>query len=152
MATWSSATRRGLDLGAIIRHCWEVFKAGRRTIGWSRDENTQNLAERCRWDVDPRNDSRIARQLHRTPWPMGVSRLDKRAWLEDCFDFLPELAVLHPMKHVQGKAVQREMVPGVQYRLRYGLKTLLTVNCVKALPAWLFSDEPLLWSVGFMAQ
>jgi hypothetical protein len=120
-------------------------------MGWSRDENTQNLAERWRWDVDPRDDSRIARQLHRTPWPIGVYRLDKRAWREDCFHCLPEPAALNLMNHVQGKAFQREVVPVVQSLWLYGLKTLLTVDRVHALPTWLCSAEVLLPLVSFKA-
>jgi hypothetical protein len=81
-----------------------------------------------------------------------VYRLDKRALLEDFFYFLPELAALNLMNHVQGKAVQREMVPCVQYLWLHGLKTLLTVDRVNALPTWLFSAEVRMQVVGFKAQ
>jgi hypothetical protein len=44
------------------------------------------------------------------------------------------------------------MVPIVQYVLRYGLKTLLGIESMHALPALLFSDEALMRLVGFNAQ
>jgi hypothetical protein len=53
---------------------------------------------------------------------------------------------------VQGTAVQREMVPVVQYLVLYRLKTLLGVERLHALPSWLFSDEALMRLVGFKAQ
>jgi Transposase DDE domain len=53
---------------------------------------------------------------------------------------------------VQGTAVQREMVPFVQYVLLYSLKTLLGIESMQALPALLFSDEALMRLVGFNAH
>jgi hypothetical protein len=73
----------------------------------------QNLAERLCWDVACRDESRAARPSYRKPLVNGVYRLDKGALLDDFFDFLPELAVLNLLNHVQGKAVQPEMVPFV---------------------------------------
>ena len=104
------------------------------------------------WYVDLRDDSRIAQQLHSMPLTIGVYRLDKGALLEDFFHFPPELAALNPMKHVQEKAVQREMVPFVQYCLLYGLKKLFTVDRVNALSTWLVSVEVLIQLVGLKAQ
>ena len=56
------------------------------------------------------------------------------------------------MARVQGTAIQREMVPVVQYLLLYGLKTLFGIESMNALPALLFSDEALMRLVGFNAQ
>jgi Transposase DDE domain len=53
---------------------------------------------------------------------------------------------------VHGVAIQREMVPYVQYVLLYGLKTLFGIDSMHALPALLFSDEALMQLVGFNAQ
>jgi hypothetical protein len=44
------------------------------------------------------------------------------------------------------------MVPYVQSRLLYGLKTLFGIEHMPALPAWLFSDEALIRLVGCNAQ
>src|SRR5262249_58955913 len=56
------------------------------------------------------------------------------------------------MEGVHGAAIQREMVPVVQYLLLYGLKTLFGIESMNALPALLFSDEALMRLVGFNAQ
>jgi hypothetical protein len=43
-----------------------------------------------------------------------------------------------------GTAIQREMVPYVQYVLLYGLMTLFGTERMNALPALLFSGEALM--------
>jgi hypothetical protein len=53
---------------------------------------------------------------------------------------------------VHGAAIQREMVPYVQYVLLYGLKTLFGIQSMHALPPLLFSDEAMMQLVGFNAQ
>jgi hypothetical protein len=112
----------------------------------------QNLAERWCWQVARRDDSRVARRLYRKPVVDGVSRLDEGAVLDDFFSFLHQLGVVDLLGHVQGTAVQREMVPFVQYVLLYRLKTLVGSDSMNALPALLFSDEALMRLVGFNAQ
>jgi hypothetical protein len=72
--------------------------------------------------------------------------------LDDFFHFLHELGVVDWLNDVQGTAVQRVMVPCVQYVLLYGLKTLDGVESMHALPALLFSDEALMRLVGFNAH
>jgi hypothetical protein len=52
---------------------------------------------------------------------------------------------------VQGTAVRREMVPVVQDVLLSSLKTLLGIESMQALPAWLFSDAALRRLVGVNA-
>jgi Transposase DDE domain len=60
--------------------------------------------------------------------------------------------VVDLLGHVQGTAVQREMVPFVQYVLLYSLKALFGIERMNALPLLLFSDEALMRLVGFNAQ
>jgi hypothetical protein len=81
----------------------------------------------------------------------GVYRLDEGALLDDCFHVLQELGVVDVLERVRGKAIQRAMVPFVQYLLLDGLKTLFGVESMHALPAWLLSDEALMRLVGFNA-
>jgi DDE family transposase len=64
---------------------------------------------------------------------------------------LQEVGVGDWLGEVQGTAVQREMVPFVQYVLLYSLKTLCGIESMNALPALLFSDEALMRLVGFNA-
>jgi len=116
------------------------------------DEITQNLAERWCWDVARRDDSRVARRLYRKQEVDGVYRLDEGAVLDDFFHFLQAVGVMALLEEVHGTAIQREMLPYVQYVLLYGLKTLFGIESMNALPPLLFSDEALMQLVGFNAQ
>jgi Transposase DDE domain len=116
------------------------------------DELTQNLAERVCWEVARRDDTRVARRLYRKQAVDGVYRLDEGAVLDDFFHFLQALGVMALLEEVHGVAIQRAMVPYVQYVLLYGLKTLCGIDSMNALPALLFSDEALMQLVGFNAQ
>jgi hypothetical protein len=82
----------------------------------------------------------------------GVYRLDEGAVLDEFFHFLQAIGVMSLLEEVHGTAIQREMVPDVQYVLLYGLKTLFGLESMNALPALLFSDEALMQLVGFNAQ
>src|SRR5512133_825405 len=117
----------------------------------TREGVAQNLAERWCWQAARRDDSRVARRLYRRQVVDGVYRLDEGALLDDFFYFLHQLGVVELLDDVQGTAVQREMVPGVQYVLLYSLKTLFGSESMQALPAMLFSDEALMRLVGFNA-
>jgi hypothetical protein len=72
----------------------------------------------------------------------GVYRLDEGALLDDFFHFLHELGMVDWLNDVQGTAVQRVMVPCVQYVLLYGLKTLDGVESMNALPALVVYLQP----------
>jgi hypothetical protein len=121
-------------------------------MGQTQEEVAQNLAERLCWQAARRDDSRVARRLYRKQVIDGVYRLDEGALLDDFFYFLQQLGVVDWLGDVQGTAVQREMVPFVQYLLLYSLKTLFGIESMHALPALLFSDEALMRLVGFNAQ
>jgi Transposase DDE domain len=118
----------------------------------SNDELTQNLAERLCWEVARRDDTRVARRLHRKQEVDGVYRLDEGAVLDDFFQFLRTIGVMALLEEAHGAAMQREMVPYVQYVLLYGLKTLFGIKSMNALPPLLFSDEALMQLVGFNAR
>jgi hypothetical protein len=118
----------------------------------TREAIAQNLAERLCWQAARRDDARVARRLYRKQVVEGVYRLDEGALLDDFFHFLHELGVVDWLNAIQGTAVQRVMVPCVQYVLLYGLKTLYGVESMNALPALLFSDEALMRLVGFNAH
>jgi Transposase DDE domain len=118
----------------------------------TRAEIEQNLAERLCWQAARRDDARVARRLYRKQVVDGVYQLDAGALLDDFFYFLQELGVGDWLGEVQGTAVQREMVPFVQYVLLYSLKTLFGIESMHALPALLFSDEALMRLVGFNAH
>jgi hypothetical protein len=117
----------------------------------TREAIAQKLAERLCWQAARRDDARVARRLYRQQVVDGVYRRDEGAWLDDFFDFLPKLGVVDLRGHVQGTAVQREMVPIVQDLLRYSLKTRFGMESLQALPALRFSDEALMRLVGCKA-
>ena len=62
------------------------------------------------------------------------------------------IGVMSLLEEAHGAAIQREMLPFVQYVLLYGLKTLFGIESINALPSLLFSDEALMQLVGFNAQ
>jgi Transposase DDE domain len=121
-------------------------------MGQTPDESTQNLAERLCWESARRDDSRVARRLYRKQLVDGVYRLDQGALLDDFFHFLQAIGVMALREEVQGAAIQRAMLPFVPYVLLYGMKTLLGIQSINALPRLLFSDEALMQLVGFNAQ
>jgi hypothetical protein len=116
------------------------------------DEITQNVAERLCGEVARRDDSRVARRLYRKQLVDGVYRLDEGAVLDDFFHFLRSSGVMALLEQVHGTAIPREMVPYVQYILRYGLKTWFGLQSMNALPPLLCSDEAVMQLVGCNAQ
>jgi hypothetical protein len=121
-------------------------------MGQTPDEITQSLAERLCWEIARRDDWRVARRLYRKQLVDGVYRLDEGAWLDDFFHFLQAIGVMSLLEESHGAAIQREMLPFVQYVLLYGLKTWFGIESIHALPRLLFSDEALMQLVGFNAQ
>jgi hypothetical protein len=118
----------------------------------TREAITQNLAERWCWQAARRDDVRVARRLYRKHMVDGVYRRDEGALLDDFFSVVRQLGVLNLREGVQGKALQREMVPVVPYLLLDGLNTLCGIERMHALPALLCSDDALRPLVGCNAQ
>ena len=118
----------------------------------TREAIAQNLAERWCWQVARRDDTRVARRLYRKQLVDGVYRLDEGALLDDFLHCLQATEVMAMLEQVHGTAIQRVMIPCVQYLLLYGLKTLVGIESMHALPVLLFSDEALMQLVGFNAQ
>jgi hypothetical protein len=79
----------------------------------TRDEITQNLAERMCWEVARRDDRRIARRLYRKQVVDGVYRLDEGAVLDDFFHFWQSLGVMALLEQASGAGIHRAMVPFV---------------------------------------
>jgi hypothetical protein len=118
----------------------------------TKEEISQNLAERWCWEVARRDDARVARRLYRQQVVDGVYRLDEGAVLDDFLHFLDALGVMRLLADIHGTAIPRELGPFVQYVLLYGLKPLFGSERIKALPPLLFSDEALMPLMGFNAQ
>jgi hypothetical protein len=64
---------------------------------------------------------------------------------------LRALGVMDLLADVHGTAIQRKMVPFVEYILLFGLKTLFGIESINALPSLLCSDEALMPLVGVIA-
>jgi hypothetical protein len=88
----------------------------------------------------------------RKPLGDGVYRRDEGALLDDFFHVLDQVGVMALLAEGDGVAIQREMVPFGHYVVRYGLKIVCGIERIKALPAWLCSDEALMPLVGCNAQ
>ena len=81
----------------------------------TRDEIRQILVERMCGEVARRDERRVARRLDRKQVIDGVYRLDEGALLDDFFHYLEDVGVMALLAEVHGTAMQREMVPFVQY-------------------------------------
>src|SRR5262249_14801213 len=109
----------------------------------SKEDVTTNLVERLDWRVSRRDGSRIARRVWEEQAVDAISSLEEGAILDEFIHFLDEVGVLPRWQALQGDGIQREMVDFFQYVMLYGMKTLLAIEAMNALPALLFSDEGL---------
>jgi hypothetical protein len=120
-------------------------------MGQTREDSTANLAARWGWEVARRDDVRVARRLCRKHVIDGVYRLDEGALLDDFCPLLEAVGVRPWLSDSHGPAVPRERVPVGPYVLLSGLKPLLGIERLPALPPVLFSEEALRRLVGFNA-
>ena len=113
---------------------------------------TTNLVERLDWRFARRDESRIARRLWKKPPMDAIYSLEEGAILDEFVHFLDEVGVLSRWPALQGEDIQREMVDFFQYVMLYGMKTLLGIEAMNALPALLFSDEAAMRLAGVNAM
>lgn len=118
----------------------------------SKDELKANLVERLEWRFARRDESRIARRLWQKQGVDAIYSLDEGALLDEFVHFLDEVGVLGLWQQVQGEGIQRGMVDFFQYVLLYGMKTLVGIDSMNALPELLFSDEAAMRLAGFNAH
>jgi hypothetical protein len=117
----------------------------------SKADVTTNLVERLDWRFARRDDSRIARRLWKKQVVEAIYSLEEGAILDAFVHFLDEIGVVPRWQALQGDGIKREMVDFFQYVLLYGMKTLLGIEAMNALPALLFSDEAAMRLAGFNA-
>jgi hypothetical protein len=118
----------------------------------NKEEITTNLVERLDWRFARRDESRIARRLWKKQPVDAISSLEEGAILDEFVHFLDEIGVLSRWQALQGEDIQREMVDFFQYVMLYGMKTLLGIEAMNALPDLLFSDEAAMRLAGFNAM
>jgi hypothetical protein len=81
----------------------------------------------------------------------GDLQLEEGAILDAFVPFLDEIGVVPRWQALQGDGIKREMVDFFQYVMLYGMKTLLGIEAMNALPALLVSDEAAMRLAGFNA-
>jgi hypothetical protein len=121
-------------------------------MGQTREQLTPRVAERLWWPVARRDAMRGARRLSRQPLVDGGYRLDEGALLDEVFPCWQASGVRGLLEQVDGAAIEREMVPGVPYVRRDGVKTLVGLERMNALPAVLCRDEARRRLVGVNAH
>jgi hypothetical protein len=118
----------------------------------NKEEITTNLVERLDWRFARRDESRIAWRLWKKQPVDAIASLEEGAILDEFVHFLDEVSVLSRWQALQGEDIQREMVDFFQYVMLYGMKTLLGIEAMNALPDLLCSDEAAMRLAGFQAM
>src|SRR5262249_45157273 len=117
----------------------------------NKEEITTNLVERLDWRFARRDESRIARRVWKKQPVGAIYSLEEGAILEAFVHFLDEVGVLSRLQALPGKDIQRGEGDFFQYVMLYGLKTLLGIEAMNALPDLLCSDEAAMRLAGFNA-
>jgi hypothetical protein len=117
----------------------------------SKEDVTTNLVERLDGRFARRDESRIARRLWKKQAVDAISSLEEGASLDEFIHFLDEVGVLPRWQALQGDGIQRERVDFCPYVMLDGMKTLLGIEAMHALPALVFSDEAAMRLAGFNA-
>src|SRR2546428_8193501 len=100
----------------------------------TRDEITENLAERWCWQVARRDDARVARRLYRKQVVDGVYRLDAEAVLDDFFHFLQAFRRIALLEQLRVPPLDRATESFVRYVLLYGPKRPFCIQRIILLP------------------
>jgi hypothetical protein len=112
---------------------------------------TTNLAEQLDWRFARRDDSRIARQLGKKRAVDAIDSPEEGAILDEFVHCLDEIGVVPRWQALRGDGIEGEMVGFFQYVMRYGMKTLLGIEAMNALPEVLCSDAAAMRLAGFKA-
>src|SRR6266700_6442839 len=115
-------------------------------------EEISVVQERLNWQVAWRDDEKIAQALYAGEPIEEMHQLSYAGLLDEFFVFLKALGMLEVFEQVSQSAVQRTLVPTVQFVLLYVLKVLLGGESMHELPHVLFSDLALMELVGFNAH
>src|SRR6266536_6006306 len=109
------------------------------------------VQDRLNWKLACRDDVKVAQELYAGEEIEEMHQLSDAGLLDEFFVFLKELGMLEVFEQVSQSAVQRTLVPTVQFVLLYVLKVLLGGESMHELPHVLFSDLALMELVGFNA-
>src|SRR5881275_1235815 len=110
------------------------------------------VQDRLNWQVAWRDDTKVGQALYAGEPIDEMHQLSEAGLLDEFFVFLKDLGMLEAFEQVSQSAVQRTLVPTVQFVLLYFLKVLLGAESMHELPGVLFSDLALMELVGFNAH
>src|SRR5881275_2754934 len=110
------------------------------------------VQDRLNWQVAWRDDTKVGQALYAGEPIEEMHHLSDAGLLDEFFVFLKDLGMLEAFEQVSQSAVQRTLVPTVQFVLLYFLKVLLGAESMHELPRVLFSDLALMELVGFNAH
>src|SRR3989440_6952487 len=115
-------------------------------------EESSVVQQRLNWQVACRDDRKVGQALYAGEPIEEMHQLSDAGLLDEFFVFLKDLGMLEAFEQVSQSAVQRTLVPTVQFVLLYFLKVLLGAESMHELPRVLFSDLALMELVGFNAH
>lgn len=118
----------------------------------TQEEVRRNLISNLSWQAAQRNDERVAQAIHEGEELDAIYGLDEVGLLDGFFHFLEEVGVLSLIEEIEVPAIQRVLIPVVQFVLLHMLRVLFGIASMNALPALLFSNVAAMKLVGFNAH
>jgi Transposase DDE domain len=110
------------------------------------------VQERLSWQLAYRDDTRVAQALYDGEEIEEMHELSEAGLLDEFFAFLEEVGMMALLERMELPAVQRVLIPTVQFVLLYLLKVLFGHESMNELPRVLFSNLALMELVGFNAR
>lgn len=142
----------------------EVDRLGKKAVGkmkpeekaaqeeTNKAEEPSAVQERLAWQLAWRDDGRVAQALYAGEEVEEIHELSEAGLLDEFFVFLEEVGMMALFEGMELPAVQRVLVPTVQFVLLYLLKVLVGSQSMNELPRVLFSNLALMELVGFNAR
>jgi Transposase DDE domain len=116
------------------------------------EKKASAVLERLDWQVARRDDVRVAQALYAGEQIEEMHELSEAGLLDEFFVFLEESGMMAVLKQQHLPAVQRVLIPTVQFILLYLLKVLFGASSMNELPRVLFSNVALMELIGFNAH
>jgi hypothetical protein len=118
----------------------------------TQEEVRRNLIDNLSWQAAQRDDERVAQAIHAGKELDAVYSLDEVGLLDGFFHFLKQVGIFSLIEGVEMLAIQRVLIPVIQFVLLYMLTILFGIASMNALPPLLFSNTAAMKLVGFNAH
>ena len=118
----------------------------------TQEEAQRNLFNNLSWQAAERNDKQVAQAIHNGEEVDAIYGLDEVGLLDGFFEFLKQVGILSLIEEIEVPAIQRVLIPVVQFGLLYMLAILFGIASMNALPGLLFSNIAAMKLVGFNAH